>query len=70
MRNTGAKIKNPLTNFENKWVAVTPDHKKVLASANTAKMLDRILVEKGLENIVLLKVLPFDVSLSPPCLKL
>lgn len=60
-----SKIKNPLIGFENQWVAVTPNHEKVLAAANTLRALDKVLVEKRLEDTVLVKVLPFDVFLSP-----
>lgn len=58
-------ILNPLIPFENKWVALTTDRKKVVASGRTIKELDKNLIKRRIKNVVLTKVLPFDQVLSP-----
>jgi len=58
-------ILNPLIPFENKWVALTTDRKKVVASGRTIKELDKNLIKQRIKNVVLTKVLPFDQVLSP-----
>ena len=58
-------ISNPLIPFENKWVALTTDRKKVVASGRTIKELDKNLIKQRIKNVVLTKVLPFDQVLSP-----
>jgi len=59
------RIINPLIPFENKWVALSPDRKKVIASGSSIKELDRKLEKLGDEKAVFTKVLPFDQVLSP-----
>ncbi len=56
---------NILLPYENKWVAITFDGKKVVASASTVKELDRKLKKVKNEKVMLTKVLPFDVAYSP-----
>ena len=51
--------------YENKWVALTTDRKKVVASGRTIKELDKNLIKQRIKNVVLTKVLPFDQVLSP-----
>jgi hypothetical protein len=58
-------IRNPLIPFENKWVALTTDRKKVVASGRTIKELDKNLIKQKIKDVVLTKVLPFDQALSP-----
>ena len=53
------KIQNPLINFENKWVALTSDRKKVIASDDDLKKLDKKLKKMGKEDIILTFVPPF-----------
>lgn len=54
------KIDNPLISHENKWVALSPDKKGVVASAATIKALDRKLSKLKNEDAILTKVFPFD----------
>lgn len=53
------QIKNPLINYENKWVAMTPDYSKVVKSANNPKELEKKLIKHKIKDVVLLKVSPF-----------
>jgi len=59
------KIRNPLVLFENEWVALTPDRKKVIASGVTIKELDKKLAKLKNKEAILTKVLPFDQVFSP-----
>lgn len=58
------KISNPLINYENKWVALTNDNKKVLAAADTILELEKKLKRKSYKNFTLTWVPPFDKVLS------
>jgi len=58
-------LKNPLLPFENKWVALSADRKKVVASGRTIKELDKNLIKQKIKDVILTKVLPFDQVLSP-----
>lgn len=51
--------------YENKWVALTPDRKAVVASGNTYKEVDKVLKRKKIEDVILSFILPFDKSYSP-----
>lgn len=53
------QIKNPLLNYENKWVAMTTDYSKVIESANKPEELEKKLIKQKIKNVVLLKVSPF-----------
>ena len=61
------KTSNPLLPYENKWVAITPDGKKVIASAKDAKVLDKKLKKLKVKNdeAVMAWVFPFKQSFSP-----
>jgi hypothetical protein len=52
-------IKNPLINYENKWVAITPDYSKVIESADQPKELEKKLIKQKIKNVILMKVSPF-----------
>lgn len=58
------KRKNPLLPYENKWVAITQDGKKVITSATTIKTLDKKLEKMERKDVIMTKVLPFSVSYS------
>lgn len=58
------KINNPLLNYEKKWVALTPDNKKVVASAKSADTLLKKVDRLKDKNVILLWVPPFDQVLS------
>ncbi len=59
------KIVNPLIPFENKWVALTPDRRTVIASGTTIEKLDKKLSKLKDREAILTKVLPFDQVFSP-----
>ena len=58
-------IKNPLLNYENQWVALTLDYSNVIESADSPKKLENKLIKQNIKDVVLMKVLPFDCSISP-----
>lgn len=60
-----AKIKNPLLNYENKWVALNNKQDKVVASANDLKNLHQKINKLKTKNVVLTWVPPFNVALAP-----
>lgn len=59
------KITSPLLNYENKWVALSPDHNKVMASGKSIKEIDKKLKSMNNEDAILTFVLPFDKSYAP-----
>lgn len=58
------KISSPLLNYENKWVALTPGGKKVLASGITIPELEKKLQRVSSKNFVLTFIPPFGKVLS------
>ena len=56
-----SKILKP---YENKWVALSLDYKKVLGSGKTLKEAKKEADEAG-EKYLFLKVFPFDISYVP-----
>jgi len=48
--------------FENKWVAITSDNKKVINNANSLEELVKKISDK---DAVFMKVLPFSSSYAP-----
>mgnify|MGYP001561749758 CR=1 FL=1 len=59
------KLQNPLVNYENKWVALTKDGKKVVASATDVKVLSEKLKRLKAKDIIMTRVFPFDGNYSP-----
>lgn len=59
------KINNPLLNYEKKWVALSPDNKKVVAAADSIKQLEVKVKRLRRKDVVFTWVPPFDVSLAP-----
>lgn len=55
-------LRKILKPFENKWVALTSDNKKVIGHANSLKELVRKILNK---DAVFMKVLPFSSSYAP-----
>lgn len=54
-----------LKNFENKWVALSQDKKKVVSSGNTLnEALGKVSI-KDRNKISVMRVLPFDVGYAP-----
>lgn len=58
------KISNPLLNYEKKWVALTPNNKRVVVSAESADKLLKKVGRLKNKDVVLLWVPPFDRVLS------
>lgn len=54
------KVKNPLLNYEKKWVALTNDNKRVLASADSIPELEKKLKGKDDKKFTLTWVPPLD----------
>ena len=50
------------TSHENKWVAIAPDYRSVLAAADT---LAELIPEVPDQNAIFHRVLPHDVSFAP-----
>lgn len=50
------------SSHENKWVAITPDYKKVLAASERLSDLMRQVADK---DVIFHRVLPHDVSFAP-----
>ena len=67
MSNTTLKpidLSKKLRPYENKWVALSLDHKKVLGVGNTLKDVKKKAEEKS-KKYILLKLPPFNVSYVP-----
>ncbi len=58
-------LSNLLNSYVNKWVALTSDRKRVLASAKDLKILDTKVKKSEFKDVVYHFVLPFDKSFSP-----
>lgn len=61
------KIKNPMASYENKWVALSSDKKKVVAAGSSIKQLEKKLEGFKQEEVILTFVPPFDKVLSLQC---
>jgi len=59
------KTDNPLIHFENKWVALTQDRKRVIAAGDSIKEVNQKLKQLKDQNVILTHVLPFDKIYSP-----
>lgn len=71
--NKKSKSVNPLIPFENMWVALTVDRKRVVASGETIKELEKKMDKIDNREVIFTKVLPFDQFYSPQgeiCLQL
>lgn len=58
-------LSNTLGTNVNKWVALTSDRKKVVASATDLKKLDMKVKEANIKDVIYHYVLPLDKSFSP-----
>jgi hypothetical protein len=47
---------------ENKWVAIAPDYRRVIAAADR---LDQLIRQVSDQNVIYHRVLPHDVSFAP-----
>ncbi len=63
--NKKSKSVNPLVPFENMWVALSMDGKKVVASGETIKELKKKMDKIDNCEVIFTKVLPFDQFYSP-----
>lgn len=59
-----SKFSSPLLNYEKKWVALTNDNKRVLASADTIEDLEGKLKKISSKKFTLTWIPPFDKVLS------
>ena len=57
-------LSEKLKPYENKWVALSLDHKKVLGAGESLKETKKAADRTG-EKYLFLKVLPFDLSYVP-----
>ena len=51
--------------YEEKWVALSQDEKKVVGSGETIKRASREALNKGYKNPVFIKVPRFDIGYVP-----
>lgn len=58
-------IKDLLIPYENKWVALSPNRKRVWASGDTVKEVNKKLEKMKNKTAILSKVLAFDKNYSP-----
>ena len=58
-------ISTILSSYVNKWVALTSDRNRVVASAKDLKKLDIKVKKAKLKDVIYHYVLPFDKSFSP-----
>ena len=56
---------NPLVEYENKWVALNAKQDKVVLSAASLSGLQKKLMVQRDRDLVVTKVMPFDVYLAP-----
>lgn len=54
-----------LMDYVNKWVALTPDRKRVIASARTVEVLDRKVKKLNNPEAIYHRVLPLKGSMAP-----
>lgn len=57
-------LSEKLRQYENKWVALSLDHKTVLGAGNTLKEAKEA-AEKKNQDYIFIKLPPFDVSFVP-----
>ncbi|HUV72063.1 MAG TPA: hypothetical protein VMW25_03570 [Clostridia bacterium] len=58
-------ISNILSAYEDKWVALSPDGKRVNASAKSLEQLEKKLRKLGDKDSIYTRVLPFDQTFAP-----
>ena len=63
MDKTSINFNKLMQSFKDKWVAVSADYSEVFASGDTLESI--ISKAKGLKNIKLFRVVPFDTVYSP-----
>lgn len=51
--------------YEDKWVAISPDYKKVIASGETLKETVAQVSPESREEVIFHKVLPYDALYAP-----
>lgn len=61
------KIKNPMMDYENKWVALSSDKTRVVAAGSSIKQLEKKLKGFKKDEVILTFVPPFDAVLSLQC---
>lgn len=58
-------LSNILETYVNKWVALTSDRQKVIASASDLKKLDLKVKKANIDGVIYHFVLPSNKSFSP-----
>ncbi|PJC28968.1 hypothetical protein CO053_01785 [Candidatus Shapirobacteria bacterium CG_4_9_14_0_2_um_filter_40_11] len=58
-------LSKKLRAYENKWVALSFDYRKIFSSGKTLEEAIEKLKRKSREDVVFLKVLPFDMAYVP-----
>lgn len=58
-------LSKKLKPYENKWVALSFDYRKVFSSGKTLEETIKKLKKKSKEEVIFLKVLPFDMAYVP-----
>lgn len=54
-----------MAKYENKWIALSSDRKKVLASASDVKKLDKKVKDSKLKDVIYHFVVSSKISLVP-----
>lgn len=54
-----------LKGYENRWVAIAPDYKRVVGSGKTLKAAQREALGQGFKEPILTKVFPFSQGYIP-----
>lgn len=58
-------LSKKLRPYENKWVALSLNYRKIFSSGKTLEEAIKNLKTKSKEEVVFLKVLPFDIAYVP-----
>ena len=64
------QTKNPLSDkkYSGKWIALSPDKKRVLSSGTTFQKMEKSLDPHMLEKVIFFHVPHFDKIFAPPTL--
>lgn len=71
MRNQALKsinLSKRLRPYEDKWVALSMDYRQVFSSGKTLKEAIKNLKKKSKDEVIFMKVLPFDMAYVPTTL--
>lgn len=54
-----------LKQYENQWVALSPDQARVIASGKDAREAKQHAQQQGTNDVVLFRVPPFNIGFAP-----